>query len=70
MQDTGTLKIRAFVTFDRDEFGREIAGKWLTLMTKHNITHLEAQEIFAKVKDANHKDMNIHGTFTIEETLY
>lgn len=70
MQDTGTLKIRAFVTFDRDEYGREIAGKWLTLMTKYCVTHLEAQEIFAKVKASNPEDMNIHGTFTIEETLY
>ena len=70
MQDTGTLKIRSFFALDRDDHGREISGKWLTVLTKHGITRDQAEEVFTKVKASNPEDRHLHATFTIEEHLY
>ena len=70
MQDIGTLKIRFFFTLSRDEFGRETAGKWLNMLTKHCVTREDAQLIFEDVKKNNPSSMQFHAVFTIEDMLY
>ena len=69
MQQIGTLKIKTFVTLAKDEHGRE-SGKWLTMLTKHVLTHDEAKELFESVRRANSESACLHATFTITEHFH
>lgn len=70
MENTGTLKIRTFFTLAQDEHGRETSGKWLNVLTQHNLTLDEANEIFTRVKDLHSRDKHLHAEFVIREHLY
>lgn len=69
MDAYGELKIKMFVALSRDEHGRETAGKWLTLMTRHCVDMKDAREIFEDVKACNPRAEHLIGEFIIRETF-
>jgi len=68
--DFGTLKIKTFYTLARDEHGRETAGKWINIITKHGITKEDAEEIFTQAKKCNPEDQHLYADFVVRETFY